>query len=92
MRIALWAVRILLLHLCILDVWLLLRAAQYGPGLVATSAGGESIRLLPVQWAAAGFLWLGALISLQLLLIAAEMWLRGRLRRRPPLAAASPTR
>ena len=92
MRAALWTVRILLLSLCILDVWLLTRTLEYGPGLVAESAGGESIRLLPVQWAAAGFLWLGALISLQLLLIAAESWLRGRLRRRPPLAAASPTR
>ena len=92
MRAALWTVRILLLSLCILDVWLLTRTLEYGPGLVAESAGGESIRLLPVQWAAAGFLWLGALISLQLLLIAAEAWLRGRLRRRPPLAAASPTR
>lgn len=92
MLAALWTVRILLLSLCILDVWLLARAFQYGPGLLAVAASGGSIRLLPVQWAAAGFLWLGALISLQLLLIAAEAWLRGRLRRRPPLAAASPTR
>jgi hypothetical protein len=92
MRAALWTVRILIATLCILDVWLLVRALQYGPGLLAQSASGESIQLLPVQWAAAGFLWLGALISLQLLLIAAEMGLRVRLRRRPPLAAASPSR
>lgn len=92
MRGVLWLVRVALAICCILDVWLLVRATRYGPGLMAESAAGESLYLLPVQWAAAGFLWLGAFISLQLLLIAAEVWLRVRLRRRPPLAAASPTR
>ena len=92
MRAALCIVRILIAAFCILDVWLLVRAFQYGPGLVAESASGESLHFLPVQWAAAGFLWLGALISFQLLLVAAELFVRGSLRRRPPLAGVSPTR
>jgi len=92
MRAFLWLVRIALAGFCILDVWLLARVGQYGPGSLSESAGGGSIGLLPVQWAAAGYVWLGAIVSLQLLLIAAETALRGRARRRPPLAGVSPTR
>lgn len=92
MRLALWVVRIALILFCILDLWLMSGAARYGPGLLAESASGGAIRLLPVQWAAAGYAWLGGLISFQLLLIAAEVVLRGKLRRRCLVAGVSPTR
>ena len=92
MRAALWTVRALLLAFCALDLWLIARAAQFGPGILVQSPEGGTIRLLPVQWAATGYAWLAGLISFQLLLIAAELVLRGKLRRHPPLAGVSPTR
>lgn len=85
MRAALYLIRIALILFCILDLWLMTRAAQFGPGILAESASGGTIRLLPVQWAAAGYAWLGGLISFQLLLIAGELVLRGKLRRSPAL-------
>ncbi|MEP7366087.1 MAG: hypothetical protein ABI972_22745 [Acidobacteriota bacterium] len=92
MRIAQWIVRIALIFLCICDLWLMSRIYQFGPGLLAESASGGTIRLLPVQWAAAGYVWLGGLISVQLLLVAVELVLQGKLRRRHPVAGVSPTR
>ena len=92
MRAALWLVRIALAALCICEVWLIYRTSHYGPGFILEAGPGQSIHLLPVQWAAAGYAWLGALISLQLLLIAADLVLRAMLRRRPPVAGVSPTR
>lgn len=92
MRAALWSIRIALILLCVCDLWLMFRIHQYGPGLVAESASGGSIRMLPVQWAAAGYALLGGLISFQLLMVAAELMLRAKLRRRTPVAGVSPTR
>jgi hypothetical protein len=92
MRAALWTIRIALIFLCVFDLWVIFRLDQFGPGMLAESAEGRSIRLVPVQWAAAGYALLGALISLQLLLVAAEIVLRGKLRRRRPVAGVSPTR
>lgn len=90
--LTLWSVRGVLAALCGFESWLLWRVGRYGAGMLAESASGGTLRLVPVQWAAAGFLWLGGLISFQLLLMAAEVWLRGRSRRRPPLAGVSPSR
>jgi hypothetical protein len=81
-RILLWMVRIALVLLCALDVWLMAGMARYGPGMRAESASGGGFGLLPVQWAAAGYVWLGALISFQLLLITAEVCFAERAR--PP--------
>ena len=92
MRTVLWTVRIALIFLCVFDLWLIFRLDQLGPGMVAESAEGGTIRLVPVQWAAAGYALLGSLISLQLLLVAAEIVLRRELRRRHTVAGVSPTR
>ncbi|MCC6292950.1 MAG: hypothetical protein IT164_09905 [Bryobacterales bacterium] len=92
LRLALWTVRGVLAALCGFEAWLLWRVSRHGVGIAAESASGGTFSLLPVQWAAAAFLWLGGLISFQLLLMAAEIWLRGRSRGRPPLAGVSPSR
>lgn len=92
MRVLLWILRVALILFCGFDLWLMARIVQFGPGILVQSASGGEIRLLPVQWAAAVYASLAGLVSLQLLLVAAELVVRGKLRRRHPLAGVSPTR